>query len=119
MYAVIEVGGKQYKIEQGQELTVERVFKDQKTATLKPLIIVDDKGKIDLTAKGSIKVSVLEETRGPKVIAFKYKPKKGYSRKIGHRQDLVKIKIDEISNGKPKKAAKSKDEEAKEQEVVS
>lgn len=117
MYAILEIGGKQYKIEQGQELLVEKVFKeDEKTATLKPLMIVGDDGKINLEGKGSIKVSIIEQTRGPKIISFKYKPKKGYARKIGHRQDLVRIRVDKISNGASKKT-KSKETEA--QEVVS
>lgn len=120
MYAVIEIGGKQYKVEQGQDLLVEKVFtEDEKTSTLKPLMIVDDKGKIDMSGKGSIKVSIIEHTRGPKVIAFKYKPKKGYSRKIGHRQDLVRIKVDKIAGGTTKKTAKASEKEVETQEVVS
>lgn len=105
MYAVLKIGGKQYKVEEGQEIIVEKEFDEiGKSVTLKPLVISDD-GKLDISGKGSVKITIVEETKGPKVIAFKYKPKKGYAKKIGHRQKLVKIKIEKITKASEKKKA--------------
>ena len=82
MYAVIETGGKQYRVETGLTLQV---------------VDGNDVQVGDPTIAGaSVKGTVVEEGRGRKVIAFKKKRRKGYRRKIGHRQDYTALRIDKI-----------------------
>lgn len=107
MYAVIEVGGKQYKVEQGEELLVDRLDVDEgKSLTLVPLLIGGDKAAVTAAElKGSkVKAKVEEHLLGKKIRVFKYKPKKGYRRNNGHRSRLSKISIQTITAGGKKKA---------------
>jgi large subunit ribosomal protein L21 len=123
LYAIISLGGKQHKVEEGTELLVEKVYDEVgKQFSVKPLLVGGDEKSIDLSGSADVKFTVLEHVKGPKVIAFKYKPKKGYKRKVGHRQELIKIKIDSIGQEKPKAKAKAKKTEIKKveaKEVVS
>ena len=101
-YAIVKTGGKQYRVEQGQQLLVERLDGDEGAKVdLEPIMFRSDKtvfGKDDL---GKVKVSakIVGHERGPKLTVFKFKPKRGYKRKTGHRQDLTRIEITEIKNG--------------------
>jgi large subunit ribosomal protein L21 len=101
-YAIVKTGGKQYRVEPGQQLLVERLKADEgATVDLEPLLYRSDKtvfGKDDL---GKVKVAakIVGHERGPKLTVFKFKPKQGYKRKNGHRQDLTRIEITEITNG--------------------
>lgn len=101
MYAVIETGGKQYRVVQGDTLEVERLEVEAGQAvTLDRVLLVAQEGKITVgtptVAKASVVANVIEHPRGPKKIAFKMKRRKGYHRKVGHRQELTRIKISEI-----------------------
>ncbi len=110
MYAVIEVGGKQYKVEQGEELLVDRLDVDEgKSMTLVPLLLGGDRQAVTaVAAKGAkVKAKVEEHLLGKKVRVFKYKPKKGYRRNNGHRSRLSKISIQTITAGGKKAAAKA------------
>jgi large subunit ribosomal protein L21 len=106
-YAVIKTGGKQYRVEEGQTLLVERL-PDEPGATLDliPLLLagdgdaVLDAGKL---AKSPVKAEVVGHERGPKLRIFKFKPKRGYRRRTGHRQELTRIRITAISGAKGKK----------------
>jgi large subunit ribosomal protein L21 len=91
MYAVVKTGGKQYRVEPGQNLLVERA----------PLLYVDGSTVLDGSDLGSVKVSarVVGHERGPKLRVVKFKPKRGYKRRTGHRQDLTRIEITEITSG--------------------
>jgi len=112
MYAVIEVGGKQYKVEQGEELLVDRLDVDEgKSMTIVPMLLGGDSKAVAVTAaelKGAkVKARVEEHLLGEKIRVFKYKPKKGYRRNNGHRSRLSKITIQTITAG-GKKAATAK-----------
>ena len=100
-YAIVKTGGKQYRVEQGQQLLVERLKADEgATVDLEPVLFRSDKtvfGKDDL-AKVKVAAKVVGHERGPKLTVFKFKPKRGYKRKTGHRQDLTRIEITEIKN---------------------
>lgn len=118
MYAVIETGGKQYKVAQGDVIYVEKLGVEAgKKVKFEVLAVVDgDKTKIGApTVKGvSVEATVLESIKGKKVRIFKYKPKKGYHKRQGHRQPLDKIEIKAIKVAKPR-APKAETTEPKEE----
>lgn len=114
MYAVIEVGGKQYKVEQGDELLVDRMDVDEgKSVTLIPLLLGG--GKQAVTAaelKGvKVKAKVEEHLLGDKIRVFTYKPKSGYKKMKGHRSRLSRVSIQSITTGARKKAEKAVESE--------
>lgn len=103
MYAVIETGGKQYRVAPGDVIEVERLDEAAAGATKvqfdRVLMIRGDKGvKIGspLVEGATVTASSLGEARGPKVTVFKMKRRKGYRRRRGHRQDLTRVKIEKI-----------------------
>jgi large subunit ribosomal protein L21 len=101
-YAIVKTGGKQYRVEEGQKLLVERLSADEgATVALEPLLLhsgdaVFDKDKLK---KVTVEAKVLGHERGPKLTVFKFKPKRGYKRKTGHRQELTRLEITGIKNG--------------------
>ncbi len=99
MYAVIESGGKQYKVEQGTRLEHERipgVAVDSEVSFDRVLLLVKD-GDVRVGTPHldgvTVKGRVIEEARGEKIIVYKYKSKKGYRRKQGHRQTVMTTEI--------------------------
>ncbi len=102
MYAIIEVGGKQEKVSVGDVLTIERIA-NKKDVTFSRILMLCDNDKVEVGTpyvKGAkVSASILGQTRGPKVISFKYRRRKSSREKIGHRQDLTKIKITDITAG--------------------
>src|ERR1041384_111042 len=101
MYAVIETGSKQYRVAPGDTITVERLDTEEgQEATLDRVLFVANEGKFSVGAptidKASIVAGVVQHTRGPKLIAFKMKRRKGYHRTVGHRQEQTVLKIKEI-----------------------
>ena len=99
MYAIIKTGGKQYRVEQGQWLLVERLAaNDGDTVALQPLLVVDGTDVIDGDALSKVKVEakVLGHERGPKLRIVKFKPKRGYRRRTGHRQELTRLEVTTI-----------------------
>lgn len=102
MYAVVATGGKQYKVEQGQVLEVERVGDVGSDVDLRPVLVVDGSTVVSKPAdlaKASVKATVLEEIRGPKINGFTYKNASNQRRRWGHRQTLARIEITGISKG--------------------
>jgi large subunit ribosomal protein L21 len=96
MYAVIESGGKQYKVEEGTSLLVDRLdAKEGDKVALRPVMFRDT----DVVAapkeleKVKVEAKVAEHLRGPKIKVFKYKAKKGYRRRAGHRSELTKLEV--------------------------
>ena len=96
MYAVVETGGKQYKVEEGTSLLVDRLdAKEGDKVVLRPVMFRDD----DVLAapkeleKVKVEATVSEHLRGPKIKVFKYKAKKGYRRRAGHRSELTKLEV--------------------------
>ncbi|HEY8636169.1 MAG TPA: 50S ribosomal protein L21 [Candidatus Limnocylindrales bacterium] len=111
MYAVIETGGKQYRVEVGTELEVELLdVEPGKTITLDRVLLVADGDESTigrpLVADASVSAEVLDQTRGPKLISFKYRPKARSRVKKGHRQELTVLRIADILLG-GKSAAKT------------
>ncbi len=101
MYAVIKTGGKQHKVKEGDVVIIEKMNADAgKKVTFDDVVMVDKDGEPvfdpKVLEKASVTGTVIEQTRGDKITVFKYKAKKGYSVKQGHRQDLTKVKIDQI-----------------------
>jgi len=111
MYAVVTTGGKQYRVEAGSELVIERLAEEAGTSvTFDRVLLIGDGEAITIgtpTVDGaSVSGTVLREELGPKLIIFKFKQKATYRRTRGHRQHLVRVRIDEI-NASGKKAAKA------------
>lgn len=117
MYAVIKTGGKQYKVQAGDVIEVERIKikGDDPTVTLTPLLVVNDDGKTISGAKelGGLRVAakVVGDTKGDKVTVFKYRNKTGYQSKTGHRQQYSLLEITSIG-GTDKKAESKPAEKA-------
>lgn len=111
MYAIVKTGGKQYRVERGQKLLVERLAVEEGAdVKLEPILYRSDEAVFDAAGLQSVQVTakVLAHVRGEKLRVFKFKPKRGYKRRTGHRQDLTRIEVTEISHGKAKaKAAAS------------
>ena len=104
MYAVVTTGGKQYRVEAGSELIVERLAAEPGASiTFDRVLLVGDGDAITVgspTVDGaSVSGTVLGEQLGPKLIIFKFKQKVKYRRTAGHRQHLTRVRIDEISAG--------------------
>ena len=100
MYAVIKTGGKQFRVEEGQRLDVERLPSDE--ADLTPVLVVDGDTVLatpDQLASAKVSIRVVGEAKGPKVRGFTYKPKTRARRSWGHRQRYTTIEITGISAG--------------------
>ena len=100
-YAVVRTGGKQYRVEEGTTLLVERLAADEgATVDLEPLVYASgDESLFGATlGKVFVQAKVLGHERGPKLRVFKFKPKRGYKRRTGHRQELTRIKITSIKS---------------------
>lgn len=103
MYAVIETGGKQYRVEPGVVVDIERrpiSGKKVKKVTFDRVLLLSDGKQIKvgnpLVDGAHVTGSLVSEIRGPKVKVFKKKRRKGYKRLRGHRQDLLRVQIDKI-----------------------
>ncbi len=104
MYAVIETGGKQYRVEVGTELQVELLdVEPGKTITLERVLLVADGDNASigrpLVADAEVSAEVVRQMRGEKVISFKYRPKARSRVKKGHRQELTVLRISDITFG--------------------
>ena len=112
MYAIVKTGGKQYRVERGQTLLVERLPAEEgASVALEPLMYRSDEAVFDKAGLEQVKVTakIVEHVRGEKLRVFKFKPKRGYKRRNGHRQELTRIEVTEIASGGGKaKAAKAK-----------
>jgi large subunit ribosomal protein L21 len=102
-YAVIKTGGKQYRVEEGSTLLVERLPDAVgASVSLTPLLLAGDgsEPKFEAAALGDATVSaeIVAHERGPKLRVFKFKPKRGYKRRTGHRQELTRIRITKIGS---------------------
>lgn len=97
MYAIIATGGKQYKVEAGDEITVEKLDAEiGENVSFDALMTVENEVVrigAPILSDAAVTAEVLEHGKGEKVIVFKYKPKKKYRRKQGHRQPYTKVKI--------------------------
>jgi len=98
MFAVVNSGGKQYRVTEGQELVVDRLRGEVGDSVELPVgFVVDDNG-FDLGGR-TARAEILEHLRGEKIHVYKYKAKKDYRKKTGHRQELTRIRVLEVSDG--------------------
>lgn len=101
-YAVIKTGGKQYRVSEGDTIDVEKLDAEVGSkATFEDIVLISD-GKTaqvgaPTVAGAKVTAKVLEQRRAPKVLAFKYKRRKGYHRSVGHRRELTRLSIEKIS----------------------
>ena len=109
MYAIVKTGGKQYRVERGQQLLIERLaVAEGADVALQPILYRSEEAVFDKAGLKDVQVTakVLAHVRGEKLRVFKFKPKRGYKRRNGHRQDLTRIEVTEITNA-PAKAVKA------------
>ena len=102
MYAIVKTGGKQYRVERGQTLLVERLpDKEGASVALEPILYRSEDAVFDAASLKKVKVTakVVAHERGEKLRVFKFKPKRGYKRRTGHRQELTRIEVTNISMG--------------------
>jgi len=100
MYAIVKTGGKQYRVQEGQKLLIERLTaQDGESVSLTPLLYVNGEDVVDGDGISRVNVAatVLGHERGPKLRIVKFRPKRGYKRRTGHRQELTRIEISKIS----------------------
>jgi len=112
MYAIVKTGGKQYRVEQGQSLLVERLAADDGAKVqLEPLLYVDGSNVVDGEdlAKVKVEAKVVAHQRGPKLRVVKFKPKRGYKRRTGHRQELTRLEVTQIKLAARRSRAKQEE----------
>lgn len=105
MYAIVKTGGKQYRVEEGQTLLIERLPAEEgANVTLEPLLFVDGDDMVDGDGLAGITVTatVVAHERGPRLRIVKFKPKRGYKRRTGHRQNLTRVQVESIERAAPK-----------------
>jgi large subunit ribosomal protein L21 len=101
MYAIVKTGGKQYRVESGQRLLIERVAAEEGAdLALEPVFYRSQEAIFEPEALKGVQVTarVLGHVRGPKLRVFKFKPKRGYKRRTGHRQELTRIEVTQIAH---------------------
>jgi len=102
MYAIIETGGKQYRVQEGDTLFVEKLdVTEGDVITIQDVLAVSKEGNLTvgqpLVEGAKVEAKVLEQGKAKKIIVFKYKPKKNYRKKQGHRQPYTKLIIEKIN----------------------
>ena len=102
-YAVLKIGGKQYKASEGDQLLVEKIDKNEnEPVDFKEVLLLVDDSKVDVGTpflNATVKGKILTQEKAQKVQVFRYKSKTGYHKKTGHRQKLTKVLIEKISKG--------------------
>jgi large subunit ribosomal protein L21 len=101
-YAVVQTGGKQYLVKENDTLTIERLpVEAGEIVKLEPVLARSNGTSLEVGTPAidaaAVTSTVVEHIRGPKLINFKKKRRKGYSRKVGHRQELTVIKVNSIA----------------------
>jgi large subunit ribosomal protein L21 len=113
-YAIIKTGGRQYRVAEGDTIDVDLLdIEAGKTATFGEVLMHADGDKLThgdpLISGAKVTAEVVEQRKDKKVIAFKYRRRKGYHRTVGHRRKLTRVKIKSISAGSKKTAAKKEE----------
>ena len=104
MYAIVESGGRQYRAEEGQSFSVEKLpYEVGEQIELPNVLLLADDAEVQIgqpTVPGaSVKATIVDQYRGKKIFVWKYKPKKRYRRRMGHRQSYTRVRVDEIVAG--------------------
>jgi large subunit ribosomal protein L21 len=104
VYAIVECGGRQYRAEEGHSFIVEKLpFEVGEKIELDKVLLVSDDGEVNVgqpsVVGASVKATIVEQFRGKKIFVWKYRPRKRYRRRQGHRQDYTRILVDEIITG--------------------
>jgi len=113
MYAIVRVGGKQYRVEKGDQLVVDRMHEEEGAkVALEPLLFRSDDTVFDADGLAKVKVEavVRSHQRGEKIRIRKFKPKRGYQRRAGHRSEQTVLEIADIKMLSRKPAAKKEKE---------
>ena len=121
MFAIINIAGKQFRVEEGDQIKVPHLSTDAgKSLAFDKVLLINDGKKVQLgsplLSNASISATVLEHGRGKKIRIFKKKRRKGYRRNNGHRQNYSLIKIDSISTTSKKKSTKKTKEKTSKKE---
>jgi large subunit ribosomal protein L21 len=115
MYAIVKIGGKQYRVEKGDSILVDLLHDEEGAkVALEPLLLVDGSRAVlerSELEKVRVEATVAGHERGPKLHVLKFKPKKGYKRRTGHRSELTRLDIGEVRqlNRKPATRAAAKE----------
>jgi large subunit ribosomal protein L21 len=105
-YAIISVGGKQYRVTEGQRLTVDRLDVGAGNTFKPKVLLIGGDGKADLSPSATVTVRVVADVRGEKIRIGKYRPKNGYRKHTGFRASLSQIEIESIGGAKKSTAKK-------------
>jgi large subunit ribosomal protein L21 len=101
MYAIIDEGGRQHKVSAGDVLRIDRELTDEKTVTFDRVLLVGGEGDAKIgqpvVAGATVTADVVRALKGPKIDTIKYRRRKGYHKKIGHRQNYLEVKISAIN----------------------
>ena len=103
-YAVVETGGKQYRVQQGETLKIEKLVGEAGARVKVDRVLAVSNGTqltvgAPLVSGASVELEIVGQVRGPKVVSFKKKRRKGYMKTIGHRQHLTTVKVAAIAAG--------------------
>src|SRR3989344_4763414 len=109
MYAIVETGSRQYTLKTGDVFTIEKIpGSPGDEVILSKVLMMNDKEPVwgnPYVEKAGVLCKIIAQDRGPKITTYKFKRRKGYRRKMGHRQSLTLIKVESIGTGlTPKKA---------------
>lgn len=101
MYAIVETGGKQYRVTEGSTIHVEKIKGDpESTVELDKVLLVETEDGVKVgkpyVEGARVVCQIVEQAKAPKVLVFKYKPKKNYRRRFGHRQPYTALRIEKI-----------------------
>ncbi len=104
MYAIVECGGRQYRAEEGHSFVVEKLpYEVGDQIDLEKVLLVAEDGDIKVgqpaVEGASVKATVVEQFRGQKIFVWKYRPRKRYRRRQGHRQSYTRLRVDDINFG--------------------
>src|SRR3954465_2277018 len=106
-YAIVKLGGKQYRVQEGERLTVDRLPHDE-NATFEPdVLLVGGDGDAQLSPRLKVTARVLEHGRGPKIRIGKYRPKNGYKRHTGFRAATTQVVIESIGSAAPRQGPRA------------
>ena len=111
-YAIIKLAGKQYRVQEGDRILVERLGQDEGKSFHPDVLLFADNGKTELAPKGvQVNAKVVSHRLGEKVRIGKYRPKKGYKRHTGYRSKLTEVEIQKIGRKAARKTAEKKEKE--------